>query len=154
MQPGCRSGPCVPSAREDWHRTDADVSGDEYRLVQFTPPGSARSIQFGSNLTPAPPGSAHGLLLASPTSRPRAGRGAEITGASVPACRCRDGVGEFERPAGPAPGHASYGSFATFSDPDGSCWMRPDQRTGRCSCQANETAQLTNIPSFGLQHYA
>ena len=42
-------------------RLDADVSGDEYPLVQFTPPGSA--IQFGSNLTPAPPGSAHGLLL-------------------------------------------------------------------------------------------
>ena len=44
-------------------RLDADASGDEYRLVQFTPPGSACSIQFGSNLTPGPPGSAHGLLL-------------------------------------------------------------------------------------------
>jgi len=49
-------------SRLGW-RLDADVSGDEYRLVQFTPPGSACSIQFGSSLTPAPPRSAHGLLL-------------------------------------------------------------------------------------------
>jgi hypothetical protein len=79
-------------------RLDADVSGDEYRLVQFTPPGSACSIQFGSSLTPAPPGSAHGLLSVANVEAARqdlTGRDAEITGAfhcaSGPACRFRDG---------------------------------------------------------------
>jgi catechol 2,3-dioxygenase-like lactoylglutathione lyase family enzyme len=44
-------------------RLDADRAGEDFRLVQFTPPGSGCSIQFGTNLTPAPPGSAQGLLL-------------------------------------------------------------------------------------------
>ena len=45
-------------------RLDADVAvGDDFRLIQFTPPGSGCSIQFGTNLTPAAPGSAQGLYL-------------------------------------------------------------------------------------------
>ena len=50
-------------SRLGW-RLDADrVAGDNFRLVQFTPPGSGSSIQFGVNLTPAEPGSAQALLL-------------------------------------------------------------------------------------------
>src|SRR5271168_3646237 len=46
-------------------RLDADrTAGDNFRLVQFTPPGSGSSIQFGLNLTSAPPGSAQGMILA------------------------------------------------------------------------------------------
>ena len=48
--------------RLSW-RLDADVSGDDFRLIQFTPPGSECSIQFGTNLTSATPGSARGLYL-------------------------------------------------------------------------------------------
>ena len=45
-------------------RLDADVAaGGEFRLIQFTPPGSGCSVQFGTNLTSAPPGSARGLYL-------------------------------------------------------------------------------------------
>jgi catechol 2,3-dioxygenase-like lactoylglutathione lyase family enzyme len=50
-------------SRLGW-RLDADRAGDNFRLVQFTPPGSGCSIQFGINLTSAAPGSAQGMLLA------------------------------------------------------------------------------------------
>src|ERR1700678_4044458 len=49
-------------ARLGW-RLDADRVGNGFRLIQFTPPGSVGSVQFGVNLTSAPPGSAQGLLL-------------------------------------------------------------------------------------------
>ena len=44
-------------------RLDADRAGEGFRLIQFTPPGSGCSVQFGVNLTSAEPGSAQGLLL-------------------------------------------------------------------------------------------
>ena len=55
-------------ARLGW-RLDADRAVGEFRLVQFTPPGSGCSVQFGTNLTAAPPGSAQGLLLTVPDIR-------------------------------------------------------------------------------------
>ena len=112
-------------------RLDADRDADGFRLVQFTPPGSGCSIQFGVGLTTAPPGSAQGLILA--VSDIRAGRdalvsrGTEVSEvfhcATGTACRFQDGAGVFERVSGPDPGHASYFSFATFSDPDGNGWV-------------------------------
>jgi catechol 2,3-dioxygenase-like lactoylglutathione lyase family enzyme len=50
-------------ARLGW-RLDAGLAGEEFRLIQFTPPGSGCSIQFGTNLTPAAPGSFQGSILA------------------------------------------------------------------------------------------
>jgi len=50
-------------ARLGW-RLDADRAGDNFRLIQFTPPGSGSSIQFGVGLTSAAPGSAEAMLLA------------------------------------------------------------------------------------------
>ena len=51
-------------SRLGW-RLDADRAvGNNFRLVQFTPPGSGTSIQFGVNLTSAAPGAAEGMLLA------------------------------------------------------------------------------------------
>jgi predicted enzyme related to lactoylglutathione lyase len=50
-------------AKAGW-RLDADLASDGFRLIQFTPPGSGCSIQFGANLTVAPPGSDHDMLLA------------------------------------------------------------------------------------------
>jgi catechol 2,3-dioxygenase-like lactoylglutathione lyase family enzyme len=117
-------------ARLGW-RLDADRGADEFRLVQFTPPGSGCSIQFGSNITATPPGSAQGLMMA--VSDIRAAR-EELTRRGVDVgevfhcatgtvCRFRDGDGVFERVSGSAPDHASYYSFAELSDPDGNGWL-------------------------------
>jgi hypothetical protein len=54
-------------------RLDADfAAGDDWRVIQFTPPGSPASVIFGKNVTAAAPGSAQGLYRSSPTSRPPA----------------------------------------------------------------------------------
>jgi catechol 2,3-dioxygenase-like lactoylglutathione lyase family enzyme len=113
-------------------RLDADrVVGDEFRLIQFTPPGSACSIQFGTSLTSAAPGSAQALLLivsdVETTHDELVQRGIEVSDvyhcSSGTACRFRDGDGLFQRVNGSAPDHASYASYASFSDPDGNAWV-------------------------------
>jgi catechol 2,3-dioxygenase-like lactoylglutathione lyase family enzyme len=108
-------------------RLDADVAaGDDFRLIQFTPPGAGCSVQFGTNLTSAAPGSAQGLyLVVSDVEAARdelVARGVEVSEVfheGTPGARFHD-VG---RVAGPSPGHSSYGSFASFSDPDGNGWL-------------------------------
>jgi len=102
-------------------RLDADIaSGDDFRIVQFTPPGSPCSIQFGKGITRATAGSAQGLyLVVSDIERARAGlleRGVDVSqlfhrgtgGASL---------------SGPDAERTSYKSFASFSDPDGNGWL-------------------------------
>jgi predicted enzyme related to lactoylglutathione lyase len=111
-------------------RLDADFSFDNgFRVVQFTPPGSGCSVQFGTNTTSAAPGSARGLyLIVSDVAAARdelAGRGAdvnEVFHAGTPGAQFQPD-GTSGRVSGPAPDHASYGSFATFSDPDGNGWL-------------------------------
>ena len=109
-------------------RLDADVSTDgEFRVVQLTPPGSGCSIIFGSGVSSAVPGSAQGLhLVVSDLDRARAelaGRGAQV---SEP---FHDAGGVFHHAEGPAlvpgpdPQRRSYGSFASFRDPDGNQWF-------------------------------
>jgi len=111
-------------------RLDADFPFDNgFRVVQFTPPGSGCSIQFGTQITSAAPGSARGLYLI--VANVEAARGelaaagaevSEVFHAGAPGAQFRlDGTNN--RVAGPAPDHASYGSFATFSDPDGNGWL-------------------------------
>ena len=118
-------------------RLDADRAGEEFRLVQFTPPGSWCSVQFGTNLTPAEPGSAQALLLTVSDIDAARGdlvkRGVQVgevfhcaTGA---ACRFRDAEGVFQRVSGPAPDHASYSSYLAFSDPDGNGWLLQEVTT-------------------------
>jgi catechol 2,3-dioxygenase-like lactoylglutathione lyase family enzyme len=112
-------------------RLDADRATDEFRLVQFTPPGSACSIQFGTNISTSPPGSAQGLILTvSDIQAARdalVSRGAEVSDvfhcATGTVCRFREGDGVFERAPGPEPDHASYSSFVSLSDPDGNGWL-------------------------------
>ncbi len=101
------------------------VVGDEMRVVQFTPPGSACSIGFGTGITQAAPGSAQGLhLVVSDILRARA----ELVERGLD-------VGEVRHlesgtwVAGPHPGHGDYESFAHFSDPDGNVWVL--QEVGR-----------------------
>jgi len=109
-------------------REDADFSsGPDFRVVQLTPPGSACSVIFGTGVTSAVPGSADGMVLAVTdidTARDELiEHGADVS----EVFHDRGGVfhhaGTAQRVAGPAPDHASYGSWASFSDPDGNGWF-------------------------------
>jgi catechol 2,3-dioxygenase-like lactoylglutathione lyase family enzyme len=112
-------------------RLDADiVDDDQVRLVQLTPPGSPCSIQFGTGLTAAAPGTAQSTYLV--VSDIEAARG-ELVGRGVevsPVFHCDTGFacrfGDENtkgRASGPAEERATYASFATFSDPDGNSWL-------------------------------
>lgn len=108
-------------------RLDADFTKDDLRVVQMTPPGSLCSIIFGTALTDATPGSVQGLhLVVDDIEIARA----EIDAAGAPIGEIfHDAGGIFhhagaqKRVPGLAPGRASYGSFASFADPDGNGWV-------------------------------
>jgi catechol 2,3-dioxygenase-like lactoylglutathione lyase family enzyme len=110
-------------------RLDADVApGDNLRLVQLTPPGSGCSIQFGTGLTSAAPGSAQDrYLIVSDIGAARAelvARGVEASEVfHEGALGDRFDQGANGRVSGPAPTDASYKSFVSFSDPDGNSWL-------------------------------
>jgi catechol 2,3-dioxygenase-like lactoylglutathione lyase family enzyme len=119
-------------ARLGW-RLDADFdNGKDFRVIQFTPPGSGCSVIFGKNVTPAAPGSAQGLYLI--VSDIEAAR-AELVAHGVDATEVfHDAAGVFAgtdqpylfgrlRVSGPDPDHRSYRSFVSFSDPDGNGWL-------------------------------
>jgi catechol 2,3-dioxygenase-like lactoylglutathione lyase family enzyme len=139
-------------------RLDADfAAGDDFRVIQFTPPGSSCSVIFGKNVTAAAPGSAQGLyLIVSDVEAARndlLGRGVEIgevfhgggdvyTGADEPYLfgRCRV--------SGPDPEHGSYRSFASFKDPDGNGWLFQELTTrlpGRIDSAATSFASATDL---------
>ena len=110
-------------------RLDADFSFDNgFRVVQFTPPGSGCSIQFGTKISSAVPGSAQGLYLivsdieaACAELNTRGVDVSEVFHPGSPGAQFRpDGS---DRVSGPAPEHKTYSSFATFSDPDGNGWL-------------------------------
>jgi catechol 2,3-dioxygenase-like lactoylglutathione lyase family enzyme len=111
-------------------RLDADrASGDAFRIVQFTPPGSQCSIQFGTNMTSAAPGSAQNLYLVVADiedAREQLIAGgvevSEVFHEGAPGARFHDGA-SGGRLGGPAPEHDSYGSFVSFRDPDGNSWL-------------------------------
>jgi catechol 2,3-dioxygenase-like lactoylglutathione lyase family enzyme len=116
-------------------RLDADFPFDNgFRVVQFTPPGSGSSIQFGSKITSAAPGSAKEYLIVSNIEVARdqlAARGVEVSEVFYPGTpgaqfQPDDANGRI---TGPAPDHASYSSFATFSDPDGNGWLLQEVKT-------------------------
>jgi catechol 2,3-dioxygenase-like lactoylglutathione lyase family enzyme len=117
-------------------RLDADVvHGEEFRLIQFTPAGSACSIQFGTNLTSAPPGSAQGTyLIVSDIEAARdelLARGVQVSEVfheGAPGARFHP-AGADDRVSDAAPDHRSYGSFASFSDPDGNGWLLQEVTT-------------------------
>ena len=103
-------------------RLDGDfIVGNEFRGVQFTPPGSPCSIHFGKGLTSAAPGSAPGLYLV--VSDIEAARAALLDRrVEVSEVFHREGPGKPPL-SGPDPEHHSYSSFATFKDPDGNTWL-------------------------------
>ena len=104
-------------------RLDIDyVANEDYRVIQFTPPGSEASIVFGKGITSAQPGSIDRLVLAVYDIDAAHGEllshGVEVSEVfheGAPGARFH----EPGRTAGPAPDRSTYGSFAVFSDPDG-----------------------------------
>jgi catechol 2,3-dioxygenase-like lactoylglutathione lyase family enzyme len=106
-------------------RLDADVAPtDDYRIVQLTPPGSECSIQLGVGVSTAPPGSVQSVYLAvvdiDAARAELIARGADVSEVfheGAPGARFR----ESDRASGRSPD--SYGTFATFSDPDGNGWL-------------------------------
>ncbi len=135
-------------------RLDADFAFDNgFRVVQFTPPGSGCSVQFGTNITSAAPGSAQGLyLVVSDIQAARdelAGLGAEVSEVFYPAAPgAQFQTDTTSRSSGPAPEHASYGSFATFADPDGNSWLLQEITTrlpGRIDTAATTYASVNDL---------
>ena len=127
-------------------RLDADfVVGSEFRGIQFTPPGSPCSIQFGTGLTSAVPGSSRGLYLI--VSDIEAAR-AELVGRGVDVSAVFHRAGPGQPPVkGPDPERRSYASFATFSDPDGNGWLLQEINTrlpGR-GLSSMDVATLTEL---------
>jgi catechol 2,3-dioxygenase-like lactoylglutathione lyase family enzyme len=141
-------------------RLDADfASGDDFRVIQFTPPGSGCSVIFGKNVTAAAPGSAQGLyLIVSDIGDARAevlGRGVDISEVFHDA----DGVyagpddpylfGRL-RVSGRDPENRSYRSFASFSDPDGNGWLFQEITTrvpGRLDAATTTFASANDLAS-------
>jgi catechol 2,3-dioxygenase-like lactoylglutathione lyase family enzyme len=114
-------------------RLDADFAhGDDWRVLQFTPPGSGCSVIFGKNVTAAAPGSAQGLyLIVSDIEAARdelLHRGVEVSEVFHDATGVYDGPDEpylfgRRRVSGADPEHRSYRSYASFRDPDGNGWL-------------------------------
>jgi catechol 2,3-dioxygenase-like lactoylglutathione lyase family enzyme len=118
-------------AKLGW-RLDADHdNGKDFRIIQFTPPGSGCSVIFGKNVTPAAPGSAQGLyLIVSDIQAARKNlldRGVQISevfhNEGVYAGTDEPFLFGRVRVSGPDPNHGSYRSFASFRDPDGNGWL-------------------------------
>jgi catechol 2,3-dioxygenase-like lactoylglutathione lyase family enzyme len=114
-------------------RLDADYdNGKDFRVIQFTPPGSECSVIFGKNVTAAAPGSSQGLyLIVSDIAAARnelLGRGVKVSEVFHGAADVYSGPDDpylfgRVRVTGPDPEHRSYRSFASFNDPDGNGWL-------------------------------
>ncbi|HZO76819.1 MAG TPA: VOC family protein [Solirubrobacteraceae bacterium] len=141
-------------------RLDADVAGDQgFRIVQFTPPGSACSIQFGSKMTSARPGSATNTYLVVPDVQAARDIIAAL-GVAISDVFHEGSLGDrFDttaRVAGAAPDGTTYGSFASFGDPDGNTWLLQEITTrlpGRIDAAATSFASASDL-SKALQRAA
>ena len=94
-------------------------AGDDFRVVQLDPPGSACSITIGTGITSAAPGSVVGLHL---VVDDLAAARAELVGRGVPVGPARHLTADGWQ-QGVDPAHADYASFADFTDPDGNGWV-------------------------------
>jgi catechol 2,3-dioxygenase-like lactoylglutathione lyase family enzyme len=144
-------------ARLGW-RLDADfASGGDWRVIQFTPPGSACSVIFGRNVTAAAPGSARGLyLIVSDLDAARKAlldRGIAVREPFHGAGDVHAGPDEpylfgSVRVSGADPKRGSYSSFASFSDPDGNGWLFQEVTTrlpGRIAGEGTTFATQTDL---------
>jgi catechol 2,3-dioxygenase-like lactoylglutathione lyase family enzyme len=119
-------------ARLGW-RLDAEfTSGDDFHIIQFTPPGSGASVIFGKDVTAAAPGSAQGLYLVvsdiEAARKELLARGIAVSEVFHHEGDVHSGPDEpylfgRRRISGPDPEHRTYQSYASFSDPDGNGWL-------------------------------
>ncbi|MDH2414394.1 VOC family protein [Nocardioides sp. CER19] len=135
-------------------RQDADFAFDNgFRVVQFTPPSSPTSVQFGSRITDAEPGSVQGIYLVVADVRAArdelAASGVAISEVFHPkTAGAQFRGGEAERASGLDDARASYGSFATFADPDGNTFLLQEVTTrlpGRTSTDATSYASVEDL---------
>ncbi|MEM5458833.1 VOC family protein [Paraburkholderia phytofirmans] len=139
-------------ARLGW-RLDVDIAKDEqFRVVHFTPPGSQCSVLFGKGVTTEEPGSVQGLhLIVSDINRAHAElveRGIDVSEVFHDAGGLFHHAGEEGRVSGPQPERRSYGSFASFSDPDGNGWVFQEVTTrlpGRVDAQVTTFASAIEL---------
>jgi catechol 2,3-dioxygenase-like lactoylglutathione lyase family enzyme len=130
-------------------RLDGDVAPlDGLRIVQFTPPGSGASVTFGLGLTTAAPGSAEGGLIVSDIEAARD----ELTGRGIDTSEIWHGppFPPEARQPGPDPERASYGSFFSFTDPDGNTWLVQEVTTrlpGRVDPSNTAFASIADLAS-------
>jgi catechol 2,3-dioxygenase-like lactoylglutathione lyase family enzyme len=141
-------------------RLDADFdNGKDFRVIQFTPPGSGCSVIFGKSVTASAPGSAQGLyLIVSDIEAAREellGRGIEISEVFHDAGGVYAGTDEPYlfgklRARGPDPEHRSYRSFASLHDPDGNGWLFQEITTrlpGRIDSTTTTFASANDLAS-------
>jgi catechol 2,3-dioxygenase-like lactoylglutathione lyase family enzyme len=140
-------------------RLDADYdNGSDFRVIQFTPPGSGCSVIFGRNVTGAVPGSTQGLYLI--VSDIAAARN-ELLDHGVEVSEVFHSAGVYSGPdepylfgrvrvSGPDPEHRSYRSFASFHDPDGNGWLFQEITTrlpGRIDSAETSFASVNDLAS-------
>jgi catechol 2,3-dioxygenase-like lactoylglutathione lyase family enzyme len=141
-------------------RLDADYdNGVDFRVIQFTPPGSGCSVIFGRNVTAAAPGFTQGLyLIVSDIEAARKellGRGVAVSEAFHDAGGVYAGPDQpylfgRRRVSGPDPEHRSYRTFASFSDPDGNGWLLQEITTrlpGRVDSAATSFSSASDLAS-------
>ena len=104
-----------------WRLDDDLFVGDDFRVVQMTPPGSASSISFGKGVTSAAPGSFRGGLIVSDIEAAHK----ELVSMGVNASEVFHGspFSPAGRISGPDPERQSYRSYVAFEDPDGNAWI-------------------------------
>jgi catechol 2,3-dioxygenase-like lactoylglutathione lyase family enzyme len=104
-----------------WRLDDDIVAGDDFRVVQLTPPGSGSSISFGKGITPAKPGSFRGGLIVTDIEAAYK----ELVARGINASDVFHGspFSKAGRISGPDPERQSYHSYVAFEDPDGNAWI-------------------------------
>jgi catechol 2,3-dioxygenase-like lactoylglutathione lyase family enzyme len=107
--------------RLGWRLDDDIVMGNDFRVVQITPPGSGSSISFGKGVTAAAPGSFRGGLIVSDIEAAHK----EFVARGVKASEVFHGspFSPAGRISGPDPERRSYSSYVAFEDPDGNAWI-------------------------------
>jgi catechol 2,3-dioxygenase-like lactoylglutathione lyase family enzyme len=104
--------------RLGWRLDSDDAVGDNFRIVQLTPPGSGCSVSFGKGITSAAPGSVRGALIVSDIEAAHQ----ELMARGINPSEVFHGS-PFSRISGPDPERQSYSSFVSFEDPDGNMWI-------------------------------
>jgi len=134
--------------RLGWRLDDDLVVGDDFRVVQITPPGSGSSISFGKGVTSAAPGSFRGGLIVSDIEAAHK----ELVSRGVNASEVFHGspFSPAGRISGPDPEHQSYRSYVAFEDPDGNAWIVQEvtrRAPGRIDPATTTFASATDLAS-------